>query len=48
MRSTRMTVAALALLAVNWHVAMEVRWPGVAALAVLILISLVVLNRTNR
>lgn len=37
-----LTVTALALLAVNWHVALEVRWPGVAALAVLILISLIV------
>lgn len=37
-----LTVAALALLAVNWHVAVEVRWPGVASLAALILISLVI------
>jgi predicted Na+-dependent transporter len=37
-----LTVTALALLAVNWHVALEVRWPGIAALTVLILISLVI------
>lgn len=37
-----LTVSALALLAVNWHVAVEVRGPGVAALAVLILVSLVI------
>ena len=37
-----LTVTALVLLVVNWHVAVEVQWPGVASLAVLILISLVI------
>lgn len=34
--------AALALLAVNWHIVLEVQWQGVAALAVLILMALVI------
>lgn len=37
-----MTLAAVVLLAVNWHVVLEVRWPGIAALALLILIALVI------
>ena len=37
-----MTLAALVLLAVNWHVVLEVRWQGIAALALLILMALVI------
>jgi len=37
-----MTLAAVVLLAVNWHVVLEVRWQGIAALALLILIALVI------
>ena len=37
-----MTLAALVLLAVNWHVVLEVKWQGVAALALLILMALVI------
>lgn len=37
-----MTLAAVALLAVNWHVVLEVKWQGIAALALLILIALVI------
>ncbi len=37
-----LALTALALLAMNWHVALEVRWQGVAALAVLILMALVI------
>jgi predicted Na+-dependent transporter len=36
-----LALAALVLLAVNWHVALEVDWRGVAALAMLILMALV-------
>lgn len=37
-----MTLAAVVLLAVNWHVVLEVRWQGIAALSLLILIALVI------
>jgi predicted Na+-dependent transporter len=37
-----MTLAAVVLLAVNWHVVLEVRWQGIAALALLILMALVI------
>jgi predicted Na+-dependent transporter len=37
-----MTLTAVVLLAVNWHVALEVKWQGIVALAVLILMSLVI------
>jgi predicted Na+-dependent transporter len=37
-----MTLAAVVLLAVNWHVVLEVKWQGVAALALLILMALVI------
>lgn len=37
-----MTLAAVVLLAVNWHLVLEVRWQGIAALALLILIALVI------
>ncbi|WP_428681207.1 bile acid:sodium symporter family protein [Reyranella sp.] len=37
-----MTLAAVVLLAVNWHVVLEVRWQGIAALALLILMALII------
>ncbi|WP_289297130.1 hypothetical protein [uncultured Reyranella sp.] len=37
-----LAAAALTLLIVNWHVALEVSWQGVAALAVLILMALII------
>ena len=37
-----LALAALVLLAVNWHIVLEVQWQGVAALAVLILMALVI------
>jgi BASS family bile acid:Na+ symporter len=37
-----MTLAAIALLAVNLHVVLEVKWQGIAALALLILMALVI------
>lgn len=37
-----MTLAAVVLLAVNWHVVLEVKWQGVAALALLILMALII------
>lgn len=37
-----MTLAAVLLMAVNWHVVLEVKWQGIAALAFLIVISLVI------
>ncbi|WP_295138161.1 hypothetical protein [uncultured Reyranella sp.] len=37
-----MTLAAVVLLVVNWHVVLEVKWQGIAALALLILMSLVI------
>jgi len=37
-----LALAALVLLAVNWHIVLEVQWQGIAALAVLILMALVI------
>ena len=37
-----MTLAAVVLLVVNWHVVLEVKWQGIAALALLIVMSLVI------
>lgn len=37
-----MTLAAVVLMAVNWHVVLEVKWQGIAALALLILVSLII------
>ena len=37
-----LALTALVLLAVNWHIVLEVQWQGVAALAVLILMALVI------
>ena len=36
------TLAAVVLLDVNWHVVLEVRWQGIAALALLILMALII------
>ncbi len=42
-----MTLAAVVLLAVNWHVVLEVRWQGIAALSLLILIAVVIGHLTG-